>query len=155
MILRAIAMAQSSEDGRKGDANQVLQFGLGQWKVTATLDAQATALWGIPNVPAGDYLPAWGFGPNDVWLGNGAGQLVHYDGATWKAITASPSGSAIGRLWGAAGQVYFNTNIEFGRWNGQSVDVLIGPQSGAASNPRVLIRGLWGPSATGATLRIS
>jgi hypothetical protein len=80
----------------------------------------------LSGVPAGDYQAVWAFAPNDIWFGNNANQLLHYDGSKWQAhATGSRSMSGILNLWGASGTVYFTTRTEFGRWNGSQVEILL------------------------------
>jgi hypothetical protein len=87
----------------------------------------------LKGVPAGDYEAVWGFAANDLWLGNSAGQLVHFDGSTWEAHQASAR-SSIQQLWGVDGTLYFSTAVEFGRWNGTSAEILLAPAAGTDVN---------------------
>jgi len=95
----------------------------------------------LPNVPAGNYSTLWGFASNDFWVGNGAGQLLHYDGSQWQTVTTGCSNVITG-LWGAAdGVLYFTTPSEFGRISSMTAEMLI------PSTANLHIRGLWGLSS--------
>lgn len=125
------------------DSQTVIAVGADQ---TILMKTGTSALAPIPGVPAGVYGSVWAFGANDIWAGNTAGQLVHYDGSKWKTIeTASKdtSGSGISHLWGAAGTLYFTTYSEMGRWNGTTVQMLLTPS--ADRSPQ--FSGIWGRSA--------
>ena len=84
----------------------------------------------VANVPLGDYKAVWGLGPNDFWLGNSAGQLMHFDGSKWQAHDTGSLDYGIRQLWGDSGIVYFVTQTEFGRWNGSGVEMLLKPPVG-------------------------
>jgi hypothetical protein len=133
----------------------VLKYAGEQWTAIAQLPTPPVALWAddytivavasqdvyvktdatnefvlLPNVPAAAYISVWGFGSNDLWIGNNANQLLHYDGATWETIpTGSQDSSALGILgmWGSGGQLYFHTASEVGRWKDGVVNILLGP----------------------------
>jgi hypothetical protein len=82
----------------------------------------ATALVPLPRVPAGDYLAAWVYGRSDIVLANGLGQLVRYDGTTWK-VTDTGIGQPIEGVWGAPdGTVYFISQSRFGRMQSGRVE---------------------------------
>jgi len=123
----------------------------------ATADAGFTA---VPGVPAGDYTAVWSFGVKDTWFGNSAGQLLHYDGSTWKVFETGSkdvSGAGIRQLWGSSdGQLFFRTSIEMGRFDGNQVELLLAlPDNGEPSLPRVTTGGLWGLSSTEVFLAVS
>lgn len=156
----------------------VYEFSDGSWAELAELPGPGSSLWAneevvvvvgpdqsvyakevsddafetIPDVPAGDYTAVWGFGADDLWAGNRAGQLVHYDGMSWEVVptgSGDTSGSGITELWGSEGQLFFLTLTEFGRVDGQDVEILLAPPSDAdPSLPRVSTVGLWGLSPT-------
>lgn len=91
-----------------------------------TTQAGTGPLTRMSGAPVGSYQAVWAFGPNDVWFGNSANQLLHYDGQKWQAhATGSRSLDGIESLWGASGTVYFTTRSEFGRWNGSQVEMLL------------------------------
>jgi len=96
----------------------------------------------MSGVPVGSYQAVWAFGPNDVWFGNRANQLLHYDGRKWQVhATGSRSLDGIESLWGASGTVYFTTRSEFGRWNGTQVEILL-----RAENDADVFGTIWGRS---------
>ena len=95
----------------------------------------------LPNIPAGNYSAVWGFASNDIWAGNGAGQLVHYDGSKWQIVTTGSS-NGITALWGAAdGVLYFSTVSELGRVSDMTAEMLI------PSTAHLRIWSLWGLSS--------
>jgi hypothetical protein len=102
----------------------------------------------LPGVPAGTYIiSVWGFGPRDLWVGSFGTQLVHYDGNGWQVYpsgTRDPSRNGITRLWGANGQVYFVTQTEVGRWNGQAAEVLLT----LPTDSSLAVTDLWGRSSS-------
>jgi hypothetical protein len=106
----------------------------------------------LQGVPAGAYTAVWAFGPNDIWFGNTAAQLLHYDGQKWEIhLTGSRDVNGSGgivQLWGSDGVLYFATHVEFGRWNGSSVEMLLSPPADAdiGSFPAQFGR-FWGTSA--------
>ena len=68
-------------------------------------------------LPSSNYAAAWGFGANDLWVGNSNGQLLHNNGNGWAtAWSGTGNCSAIQQLWGANGAVYFITGDTFGVW---------------------------------------
>jgi hypothetical protein len=103
----------------------------------------------LPGVPAGTYVESmWGFGPRDLWVGDFHGaQLMHYDGNGWQVYPSGapdPTRCGILKLWGANGQVYFVTQTEVGRWNGQAAEVLLTlPSDGSLG-----VTDLWGRSSS-------
>ena len=150
----------------------------GQWAHYLTLPALAENLWAdedrivvvgpdqavyeksqndadfvaIPGVPAGEYGAVWSFGPNDTWLGNRIGQLLHYDGSKWTVIetgSTDASGRGIAQLWGSSdGQLFFRTYNGMGRYDGEKVELLINVDTVADSaNARVSTGGMWGLSS--------
>jgi len=127
------------------DENQVVVVGTDQ---DIYVKSGSAAFAALPDVPAGDYWSVWGFSAQDLWFGNSVGQLVHYDGASWKVIQTSATGP-ISSLWGADGQVYFTAGDSFGRWNGTSVETLIASTSGLA------IADVWGRSSSEVFLAVS
>ncbi len=131
------------------DSQTVIAAGGGQ---TVLIGHDAGTLAQLTGVPAGVYSAVWAFGPNDIWFGNTAAQLLHYDGQTWEI---HPTGSrdvngtgGIAQLWGSDGVLYFSTNVEFGRWNGTSAEMLLAPPADAeiGSYPAHFGR-FWGTSA--------
>ena len=98
-------------------------------------------------VPAGDYVAAWAFARDDIWLGNYVGQLVHFDGKQWSTIAMAKEGEAIGGLWGdGSGRLYFYTASSFGYFEGSTVQyIATWPPNGSS----VQFGGIWGDRATG------
>jgi hypothetical protein len=114
--------------------------GYNQTVATQTGTAPLTLMSGVP---VGEYRAVWAFGPNDLWLGNSANQLLHYDGKKWTIhATGAKSANGIRRLWGVSGVVYFTTGLEFGRWNGSQVEILL-----QAAGDIDLFGTIWGRSA--------
>jgi len=137
-----VGEATSSLSAVWADSQSVVVVGDDQ---TILMQSGNSPLTALPNVPAGNYTSVWAFGASDIWTGNSIGQLVHYDGKTWKVIpTGSQIDPAIGKLWGADGIVYFITGVEMGRWNGSSVDMLLEP---AGSDHSGFFFDIWGRSA--------
>jgi len=136
--------------GLWADEDRVLLVGGNQavfQKNTADADFAA-----IPGVPAGDYTAVWSFAANDTWVGNQAGQLVHYDGSKWTVFETGSkdiTGAGIVQLWGSSdGQLFFRTYTEFGRYDGKQVELLLElPADGDPSLARVITGGLWGLSS--------
>jgi hypothetical protein len=114
----------------------------------------STSFAAMPNVPAGDYGSVWAFSASDIWAGNTAGQLVHYDGSQWTTIptgSMDTTGQGIAELWGASGTLYFITPTEFGRYTGSSAQLLLTHTPGA----RISIDGMWGTSPTDVFLAVT
>jgi hypothetical protein len=127
------------------DGQTVIAVGADQTVFIGHVNGELTT---VANVPAGDYTAVWGLGPNDFWLGNSAGQLMHFDGSKWEAHDTGSLDYGIQQLWGDSGIVYFATRSEFGRWNGSSVEMLLKPPSGTSLSkyPGAFGR-FWGRSA--------
>ena len=127
------------------DGSTVIAVGGGQ---TMLMGPREGPLASVTGVPAGDFTALWAFGPNDIWLGNTAAQLAHYDGSKWKIYSTGAQDNIL-NLWGASGTLYFSTASEFGRWNGSSVEILLSPPAGVdlSTYPAQFGR-FWGRSAT-------
>jgi hypothetical protein len=95
--------------------------------------------------PAARYTAAWGFSDKDVWFGNSAGQLIHYDGSAFKVLQVIPPDHwGILGLWGQDGVLYFRSQMEFGRVVDGTPEILLtssGEQGG-------MVAGMWGLSST-------
>lgn len=165
------------------DGDNALMSKGGAFESTATLPSAARAIWAddeiiavagdnqtlmtrpvsggefeaVPGVPAGDYGTLWGFGASDLWLGNLPGQLVHYDGSSFKVVDlgTSPVDPSVRALWGADGDLYFISTYEFGRIRKGSTEAEILISGGNAATPRIHFHGLWGLSATEVFLAVS
>lgn len=161
------------------------RFTAGEWSWFLDLPSPAQALWAdqelivivgsdqavytsrnqapfvaLEGAPAGHYSAVWAFGAQDIWAGNQAGQLAHYDGQGWETVptgSEDASGSGIEQIWGSSdGQLFFRTRTEFGRWNGSGVELLLTPPQGSEpSVPRVTTSGLWGLSSKEVFLAIA
>lgn len=97
----------------------------------------------LPNAPAAKYTSAWGFAENDVWFGNSAGQLTHYDGHEFTRVTGIVAEyPAIIGMWGSASVLYFIGATGFGRYLDGRVETLL--DAAAPDAPRQM--SLWGTS---------
>lgn len=139
------------------DGANLLRYSGGAWSTVGTAALSLQAIWAgpegvivagpnqtiatqagtgpltpLPGVPVGSYQAVWSFAANDIWFGNSANQLLHYDGDKWQVhATGSKSTGGILNLWGTSGTVYFTTGMEFGRWNGSQVEILLRASSSA------------------------
>jgi hypothetical protein len=166
------------------EGNKVLKS-TGIWEVIATLPDPVRAVWAsrdavvavgarqavylqrgsgdfslMPNVPAGEYTAVWATGPDDVWVGNSASQIVHYDGSTWSPVDTGLSKTTnpdfIRGLWGQDGQIFFHTRYEFGRVLGGSSELLLSRYlRDAGAGARIEIFSMWGSSPNEVFLSIS
>jgi hypothetical protein len=154
------------------DGPKILRWA-GAWQTIATVSEPLAAVWAdeetvvvagynqavlrkssdsndfmpLPEAPIGDYLSIWSLGAGDVWLGNSAGQLVRYDGTSWHIIsTGPPARNAITAMWGSGGQLYFQSQSQFGRWNGQSIELLLSLPPDDGGGIGIFFNGLWGRS---------
>jgi hypothetical protein len=135
--------------------SSVHEYASGTWRKLAVLPTKAYAIWAdgetvlvagagegvyrrvsaaaeferIAGVPAGDYFSVWAFADSDVWVGSGSGQLVHFDGASWK-LFSTRSEQPIQRLWGSDQRLFYISNAEFGRADQSGIEVLIRDGSG-------------------------
>jgi len=164
--------------------SDVLEYRNGSWSALETLPEQLLSISGgeqfvvaaglnqsiylkqgsaafeaLPNVPAGDYTASWAFAANDIWAGNGDGQLVHYNGSSWKIVETGShdkSGSGIVALWGDDDTVYFMTFTEFGRATEAGAELLFSRSPSAQpSDPFFSPQSLWGKSKDELFLTIS
>jgi hypothetical protein len=167
------------------DGQWVLKYAGGNWSTVASIPTAPSAIWAdestivvagsdqavyaktsdsagfapLPDVPAGSYTSAWGFGPHDLWFGNSGGQLAHYDGTAWQVVptgTRSATNPAVYEMWGSGGTLYFGTVLEVGRWRNGTVDLVLSPPADAdvAVFP-ASITGLWGLSASEVFVSVS
>ena len=94
-------------------------------------------------LPQANYQAAWGFAADDLWIGNDAGQLLHYDGANWTVVakveTPCPG---IRSLWGSDGVLFFTTDHALGMLKDGTLQVLGGSACDATSK----VLGVWGNS---------
>ena len=95
-------------------------------------------------LPAADHLAAWGASGTDLWLGNSAGALLHFDGRSWStAYQEAGECNAIQGIWGTADTLFFWTHSAVRHWHAGSVQTLL---DGPCDGP-VTVRGVWGNSA--------
>ena len=131
------------------DSQTLIECGVNQ---TILVKNGAEDLTQLTGVPAGSYTAVWAFAADDVWFGNDAAQLLHYDGKKWKIYPTGSrdiSFSGITQLWGSSGILYFSTQTEFGRWNGTSIEMLLQPPADAdMSAPSAQLGRFWGTSPT-------
>jgi hypothetical protein len=154
--------------------SSVHEYASGTWQKLTVLPMEARAIWAegetvwvvgagegvyrragasaeferVPGVPPGDYFAVWGFSGTDVWAGNGSGELVHFDGGSWKAFSTG-SEQPIERLWGAEQRLFYISNDEFGRANESGVEVLVRDGSG------LRFWDLWGRTQTEVFLTVT
>ena len=93
-------------------------------------------------LPKSDTAAVWGFGSKDIWIGNDAGALYHYDGTTWSLAPPIVEGSGLPnvRLWGSEGKLFVATATVFAEWDGSRFSVLESLTSHGMYND------LWGNS---------
>ncbi len=138
-------LVELSEPVRDLWANETLVSVVGANQAFLIGDPETGEFEQLPGVPAGDYNAVWGFGADDLWAGNTAGQLVHYDGENWRVVqTGASADYGIQRLWGVSGRLYFTTANELGRFDGEKVELLVTPDE--APELDLTFTGLWGLS---------
>jgi hypothetical protein len=97
----------------------------------------------IAGAPAGGYTAIWTFG-KDVWLANRVGELVHFDGTSWRVVPTGIKDELWG-LWGSDdGVLYFYSAGGFGRWNGKAIELFA---NGEGQPTLKWFSGMWGNSA--------
>ena len=124
-------------------ADDTLAYLAGEYQLYSWQSPSPAGLIALPNAPAANYTAAWALKQDDVWFGNTVGQLVHYDGTSYRILQASSidRGGILG-MWGQGDRLYFYTATEFGRVvNGVSEILLTVPTGGGGA-----IAGLWGLS---------
>ena len=117
----------------------------GDYQLYTWQSSTPSALVPMPNAPSAHYTAAWGLADTDVWFGNSAGQLVHYDGTSFTVLQVSaPERRGIQGLWGQGDRLYFHTQTEFGRVvNGTAETLLTAPLDDNGA-----VAGMWGISST-------
>ena len=115
----------------------------GDYQLYTWSSASPSALVSLSNAPSARYTAAWGLAGNDVWFGNSAGQVVHYDGTRFTVLQVSaPERRGIQGLWGQGDRLYFRTQTEFGRVvNGRAETLLT-----ATIDDNGAVTGMWGTS---------
>jgi hypothetical protein len=138
-----LAIAQQPEAINAIWGSESLAFLAGDYQLYTWSSAAPAALQPMPNAPSARYTAAWGFADNDVWFGNSAGQLVHYDGTGFAVLQVSaPERRGIVGLWGQGDQLYFRTQTEFGRVVGGRAQTLLT----APRDENATVSGMWGTS---------
>jgi hypothetical protein len=144
-----IAQSQSAILALWADEKLVIAAGVDQ---TVLVKNGSDAMTALSGVPAGEYTAVWAFAANDVWFGNTAGRLVHYDGKDWQRVDTGSRdlrGNGIQQIWGAAGILYFSTYAEFGRFDGTKVEMLLeAPAAMDLYDYPVRFGRFWGRSAS-------
>jgi hypothetical protein len=100
-------------------------------------------------------MSLWGFGRGDLWVGDDAGRLAHYDGESWTMLQVA-QGNCLGvsQMWGAEHILYFATESYVGRWSDGKVDTVldgpceVDPEDEFGTYEKVLIERIWGNSPT-------
>jgi hypothetical protein len=120
-----IAPSPYSASALWADANAVLavgKAGTAMWYEAGvwTLDDPGT-LEGFTSV--------WGRARDDLWAGTANGGVFHYDGATWSEKghlggTTCDTRFPVLDVWGNDDAVYFATQSELARWNGEALESL-------------------------------
>jgi hypothetical protein len=156
------------------EGNSVLSYRGDLWTQLAVLlqpagQVQAQAIWSDGNVvlvaasqgdvfvsasggpftpqtglPATKFQSAWGFGADDLWVGDGNGHLVHFDGTQWSVswTDTACSGRPMMGLWGAAGILFFYTPSTVGYWDGSHAHLILDEGCGSTAK----VTSLWGNS---------
>ncbi len=117
--------------------------------------------WTVHDTRTIEYITSiWGFSSRDVWAGTDRGTLLHYDGADWEHVTwpdmgdgsdCRPTRDGIMGMWGVDGVLFFHTSRQLVMWDGAGFRTLgywAGTYSGGYCRGEVLIRGIWGNSAS-------
>ena len=115
----------------------------GDYQLYSWARTDPSSLVPLPDAPSARYTAAWGFAEHDVWFGNSAGQLVHFDGTSFTVLQVSaPERRGILGLWGQGDRLYYYTLTEFGRVaGGRSETLLTVPVDQNAE-----VAGMWGTS---------
>jgi hypothetical protein len=104
------------------DSKRAVFAGAKQFVMEYSVDTREFSL--VPAVPVGDYLAAWGFGDDGLWLGNTVGQLVLFDGSAWQVIDTGTQ-DRIEELWGTGDTVFFRTGTAFGRATAAGAEIIV------------------------------
>ena len=128
-------------------ANDNLAYLAGQYQLYSWRSQPPTGLLALPNAPAAQYTTAWALKEDDVWFGNSVGQLVHYDGTSYRILQASSvDRGGIAGMWGQGDQLYFYTQTEFGRIVDDASEILLTVPGEPPAYGGAVISGLWGLS---------
>jgi hypothetical protein len=102
----------------------------------------------------------WGLASDDVWAGTHDGQLLHYDGETWKGMEwpdmgddtpCRESSESILGMWGTDSTLFFHTQYQLVRWDGASFTSLAywpGEYIAGMCIDALGIAAIWGNSET-------
>lgn len=124
-------------------ASEAIVYVAGDYGLYSYTPGSDAELRELPNAPAAQYTSAWGFSDSDVWFGNSAGQLTHYDGQDFTRTSAvSGEYPGITGLWGNTSVLYFISWKSFGRLAEGHVETLIDGNLPDAP----LQKSLWGTS---------
>ena len=92
----------------------------------------------------GRLLALWGSGPRDVWAGGENGQLLHFDGATWRRL---PSREAhvtsthwLGGIWGSGPDDVWAVGTTIVHFDGTTWSEVTAFPAGISP----ILRGIWG-----------
>jgi hypothetical protein len=104
--------------------------------------------WELEDVGVLEKLTAiWGSAADDLWVGTGAGKLLHFDGASWSQRAeirgqTCDTRQAVRGIWGAGGVVYAHTPTALVRLQAGEVSTLGNWTCGFATTQQV--SALWG-----------
>jgi hypothetical protein len=96
------------------------------------------------------FTAAWATGRNDVWLGTGDGDVMHFDGQRWTALghlggLSCTATTPVRGIWGAGDSVFFYSDAQVARWDGTRFESLGNWSCGVQAGTRALqVTGLWG-----------
>ena len=115
-----------------------------------------TAAAQVLTVPDGMVVESlWGFGRDDLWIGDDKGRLAHYDGDSWTVLqVAHGNCQDVSQMWGAEHVLYFATQSYVGRWRDGKLDTVLDgpcvqdPHLLAGTYEQVTIERIWGNSPT-------
>ena len=81
----------------------------------------------LPDAPSGVYSAGVAQSDGSFWLAGAAGQLVNYDGKSFRVLNALEASdeSAIVGLWGTEDTLYFHSATQFGRVRDGKVERII------------------------------
>ena len=122
--------------------NAVLVAGLREVAAAGSIGGTLAPLSGVP---AADYTAGWIYALNDVFLGNGIGELVHYDGATWSSVQSGLD--SVDRIWGAPDHTLFlASRTQLVRWKDGVFTTIWTLEGDTATSASII--SLWGNSAS-------
>ena len=99
----------------------------------------------LPGLSPARNVALWGFGPDDLWVGNNNGQILHYDGLSWSAAwSATDKCQSILGMWGADNSLYFITESSIGKITNGDVAILANYACGGP----IQVQAIWGNSVS-------